>query len=510
MTNKNNKHQYPKIARPNSLRDFYNSPSGIRNKSRGQTIAVAYIFICILACTMMVVYWNSRVIQDKTELVNAADAVAYSAGVAVSRELNFLAYTNRAIIANHVTTGHLVSYKSWTDAIADIGSQLGTLLSFAEAILNWVGALVGNPSLGSAIPADEIEALLELPDVMAGITTGLHIATQQQLILTELASQEVTYNQLLGHSSDSQYFIDAVMEDVADHYLSPEQSSITFQDSDEILVNDPNHIASMLTDTSLPSDVLTKLNGISSQYTAFDNLLSRIETSADGGELNRLVDLSYQNLESAEWFTSRSGSILGLVSRSGSTTTTMTDDVAGWTASDRYSVLGITAAEGEADAKSLCEGLPDAFSRFLTFASNNISGVGIPTIVETLVRNASSDICDTYVGIPHYYKLNDTFATNNGSITLNVLLGKQMGRSGPGLDPDSTDDDILDVVNKPVDEVMSVFSEVEIRHERPICDTSECDPANPLWGFADLSSGADELPNLYNPFWAPRLVSAGP
>jgi hypothetical protein len=42
------------------------------------------------------------------ELQNAADGVAYSVAIPEARDLNFMAYTNRAMVANEVAIGQAV------------------------------------------------------------------------------------------------------------------------------------------------------------------------------------------------------------------------------------------------------------------------------------------------------------------------------------------------------------------------------------------------------------------
>lgn len=466
-----------------------------RKKERGQTMILGMVVIAVLAVLVVMVYGNTRAVQDKTELVNAADAAAYSAGVAVSRELNFLAYTNRAIIANHVTTGHLVSYKSWTKTLEALGDEVADFIDLIQSMFNWLGALFGNPTLGDVIDTDQVRAIAEFPDVMAGITTGLHIAVQQQLINAQLSAQQVTYNQLVNGNGSS-HFVDEVMQDVANAYLGDTYEN--YYDQEPILINNVAAMNATLANPTIDPTVGTKISSIvSGQYSVFNGIVQEVETSSDGGRLNSLVEKSYQNLESSKWFTDRGFSLLGgLAERSGSTTTTLTDGVMGWQASDQYTALsGLASASGSATAKETCEGIPEAATRFLDFFRNNISGISIPTALYNVVRWSSRGACRQYTGIPRYYRLDDAFATSDSSITLNTFLSRSMGTMN------NTYRD--DAVAAPI---MTVVAEVEIAHERPVCD-SDCgaDPINPTWGFSALESNREEYANLYNPFWRPAL-----
>ena len=67
------------------------------------------ISITLLVCVVD----TGRHYLAKRRLTNAVDAAAYSAAVFAARQLNFMAYTNRAMIANHLAAGHMTAYVSW-------------------------------------------------------------------------------------------------------------------------------------------------------------------------------------------------------------------------------------------------------------------------------------------------------------------------------------------------------------------------------------------------------------
>jgi hypothetical protein len=70
---------------------------------------VAILAICIIA---IVSYNASRSTISKMELVNAADAAAYSSAVQAAQSMNFMAYTNRAMVANTIAAGYMTAYVS--------------------------------------------------------------------------------------------------------------------------------------------------------------------------------------------------------------------------------------------------------------------------------------------------------------------------------------------------------------------------------------------------------------
>lgn len=74
-------------------------------------------FAAVCAVMVFFLFGTAQLSNQKTRLQNTADAAAYSAGVLQARDYNFSAYTNRAIVANHVAMAQFVGLESWTDEI---------------------------------------------------------------------------------------------------------------------------------------------------------------------------------------------------------------------------------------------------------------------------------------------------------------------------------------------------------------------------------------------------------
>lgn len=90
-----------------------------RHRYRGQIAPVALFGILISSAVLVVMFNTGQKITERSLVANAADAAAYSGAVWTARHLNFIAYSNRAMIANHVAVGHFVSYVSWVRYIND-------------------------------------------------------------------------------------------------------------------------------------------------------------------------------------------------------------------------------------------------------------------------------------------------------------------------------------------------------------------------------------------------------
>ncbi len=100
-------------------------------RPRGQIAPVALFGLLITSAVLIVMYNAGQKVTEKSHVANAADAAAYSGGVWTARHLNFMAYTNRAMVANHVGVGHFVSYASW---VRYIDETISFIANFAQFI----------------------------------------------------------------------------------------------------------------------------------------------------------------------------------------------------------------------------------------------------------------------------------------------------------------------------------------------------------------------------------------
>ncbi len=88
-------------------------------RERGQIAPVALFGVLVTSAVLVVMFNTGQRVTERSQVANAADAAAYSGAVWTARHLNFMAYTNRAMIANHAAVGHFVSYVSWVRYIND-------------------------------------------------------------------------------------------------------------------------------------------------------------------------------------------------------------------------------------------------------------------------------------------------------------------------------------------------------------------------------------------------------
>jgi len=82
-------------------------------RQRGQAMVFVVVFIVVVLIGFLVLFNTGQLTRQKMEIQNAADAAAYSAALLYTRQLNFMAYTNRAMIANEAAIGQFSAFAAW-------------------------------------------------------------------------------------------------------------------------------------------------------------------------------------------------------------------------------------------------------------------------------------------------------------------------------------------------------------------------------------------------------------
>jgi hypothetical protein len=103
-------------------------------KQKGQALLWFLAMGAALAATFVAVYGVGQVTSEKQKIVNAADAAAYSGGMAQARILNVASYSNRAVIANEVFIAQMVSLDSWTSYVAKTTANYRNVLTVIGSI----------------------------------------------------------------------------------------------------------------------------------------------------------------------------------------------------------------------------------------------------------------------------------------------------------------------------------------------------------------------------------------
>lgn len=141
-------------------------------KAKGQALVLAIVSLLVLCLGIIVLFNTGQAVSKKVELVNTADAAAYSVGVEQARAFNLIAYMNRATVANQVAVAQMVSWYSWTnfmlrgtDNFKDAVQGIAILFD-----ISIVGAEVG------AALQEIVSVLSEVKTAVQEIRDGMQVA----------------------------------------------------------------------------------------------------------------------------------------------------------------------------------------------------------------------------------------------------------------------------------------------------------------------------------------------
>lgn len=113
-------------------------PLSLTQHQRGQALVLALVCIVVLVVGLLALFNTGQAVTKKVQLVNAADAAAYSAAVEQARAYNLVAYMNRAEVANEVAVAQLVTLYSMTNYLVSATKNLKNTaknLSYALYVL---------------------------------------------------------------------------------------------------------------------------------------------------------------------------------------------------------------------------------------------------------------------------------------------------------------------------------------------------------------------------------------
>ncbi|MES2207488.1 MAG: pilus assembly protein TadG-related protein [Pseudomonadota bacterium] len=165
-----------------------NKPGALLRLQRGQSLIYG-IFMLIAGCVALFFLFNTgQLTQEKTKLVNTADAVAYSAGIMHARTLNYMAYTNRAMLANTVAISQLVSLSSWiqyADKLSTYGATSISALKYPAFYASYTSAIYAGPyTKNLLIDTQAIEKLAVTSDeIIRKELMGAQYAAYQGMVI---------------------------------------------------------------------------------------------------------------------------------------------------------------------------------------------------------------------------------------------------------------------------------------------------------------------------------------
>jgi Putative Flp pilus-assembly TadE/G-like len=269
---------------------------------RGQIAPIALFGVLIASAVLMVMYNTGQKVTEKSQVANAADAAAYSGAVWTARHLNFMAYTNRAMIANHAAVGHLVSYVSWIRYIHDS-------IEYVDRITRYIPYVGQYVSTVEQIAEQVREGVEDAADIVIPAIDGWNANFRAAQIETQAS---LALNNL-----------DDLMQQTASSW------------DPQIRINDRDEIDRM------PDELRAVVElQLLAQLTGVPTFVERYTASSDDGAVQELITASLMaNNDMRQWISGERGwrenLIVAQISKEGSTTNTQDENGADWHAQDQ-------------------------------------------------------------------------------------------------------------------------------------------------------------------------------
>jgi hypothetical protein len=131
------------------------------------------LFGAVAGLAVLLMFNSALLVNTKSQLQNAADAGAYTAGLLQARDHNFSAYTNRAMIANQVAVAQFVSLESYFEDAAATNDRMSNIAHTIQR--NFVPAFAPQWDAAKQIPISSIQSAVSAISKPAIIALNLLI-----------------------------------------------------------------------------------------------------------------------------------------------------------------------------------------------------------------------------------------------------------------------------------------------------------------------------------------------
>lgn len=515
-----------------------------KKKTSGQTLPITAALVALIGVSVFMVLNSHRAVDEKMNLVNAADAAAFSGAQMAARELNFMALTNRAMIANEVAIGHMMAYQTELDVIAD-------------ALKNGVGGLIGT-IIDAFVGLIGGDATIDNVNLVNKVWSGAYILAVNATNALYQDYQEDDYRALAGLERDDLLF--PVMNTVAQQYIvnPPGTPRVVIEVNTEGVIAGLEDEIAILEEAGKETEFLQQIvdgansnpfchyivfaqpsnavgvspfapnagnrfNGLVNQCRNYfengnaPNSIGSLDNPVpDAGALLELLNRSANNSTSADWVMRRNAdySLLFASVRRRGESAAVWDNGNGrnqinWKTdgADTIETRGVEAllrfaGSAEGDAKTLAD---EAATR-----------IGGPVIALLEAAGLCDNIdCDSlgessYTGVQRYAMLNPLIEDGAPVITAALIqrgnCNDSVGRDSNGELSDGWDANLpyTDQIDVCGAKNLYAYAQAKVIYQRPTCTPSVSNDCE-VGYRADGIEG--ERPNLFNPFWQAKLSS---
>jgi hypothetical protein len=174
-----------------------------RPKETGQALPLGIAFLMSTILLGLVLFNTGQTASEKSRLVNTADAAVYSGLVWQARALNFQAYTNRAMVANNVSIGQMVSLTSWTKYAYIVARNIDYIGNFFPVVKPYTSMAKSITSTIDNAAVNVAEAFIPVIDSVDGVLSE----TQRAIFLASFAATPAIVSEVV-EKNDSRYNVD--------------------------------------------------------------------------------------------------------------------------------------------------------------------------------------------------------------------------------------------------------------------------------------------------------------
>jgi hypothetical protein len=145
----------------------------LKHRQSGYALVMGLMLLGVMSLSIIGLYNSGQLTSEKMRQQNAADAAAYSLATLSARNLNFISYTNRAMVANQVAIGQMVGLASWAKMLRRAAVNLGTVLQFFPGIGTAIGNVLkqGGELLDNFVE-QAVKIFIPIIDFLIGVLSG--------------------------------------------------------------------------------------------------------------------------------------------------------------------------------------------------------------------------------------------------------------------------------------------------------------------------------------------------
>lgn len=179
-------------------------------RQNGQAMIFGLLFLAVVMMALLMLYNQGQLVNNRVQLENAADATVYSQAKLAARNHNFIAYTNRAMIANEVSIGQMVALLSWAKHYKNVGAFVQypayrfPIAPPSPTTFTDVLSVITTPYriMGTGVAAATKPVVDKWPTAVSYINGALGVFQNLFTISTLTAQLEMNQRVIKGHERD--------------------------------------------------------------------------------------------------------------------------------------------------------------------------------------------------------------------------------------------------------------------------------------------------------------------